>query len=37
MFKQQGFHGFLIGENFMKMPDPAIAFAELVQALNSRT
>jgi indole-3-glycerol phosphate synthase len=37
MFKQQGFHGFLIGENFMKMPDPAIAFAEFVQALNSRT
>ncbi|MFY7879388.1 MAG: indole-3-glycerol phosphate synthase TrpC [Lacibacter sp.] len=37
MFKQQGFQGFLIGENFMKMPDPAIAFAEFVQALNSRT
>jgi indole-3-glycerol phosphate synthase len=29
-----GFKGFLIGENFMKEPDPAIAFASFVQRLK---
>ncbi len=29
-----GFRGFLIGENFMKQPDPTIAFADFVQQLN---
>lgn len=33
--KQSGFKGFLIGENFMKSIDPAIAFAEFVQQLKS--
>lgn len=31
--KQAGFKGFLIGENFMKQPDPSIAFADFVQHL----
>ncbi|HSC54564.1 MAG TPA: indole-3-glycerol phosphate synthase TrpC [Phnomibacter sp.] len=30
--KQHGFDGFLIGEYFMKQPDPAIAFAEFLNA-----
>jgi indole-3-glycerol phosphate synthase len=30
-----GFKGFLIGENFMKHPDPAIAFAAFVKHLKS--
>ena len=30
IFKNEGYHGFLIGENFMKQPDPAIAFAQFV-------
>lgn len=34
LFKQNGFKGFLIGENFMKTPNPAIAFAEFVQQLK---
>lgn len=34
LFKQNGFKGFLIGENFMKAPNPAIAFAEFVQQLK---
>lgn len=34
-FKKAGFKGFLIGENFMKQPDPAIAFAHFVQQLNT--
>lgn len=34
-FKNAGFKGFLIGENFMKQPDPAIAFAAFVQQLNA--
>ncbi|MBS4064489.1 MAG: indole-3-glycerol phosphate synthase TrpC [Chitinophagaceae bacterium] len=34
LFKQNGFKGFLIGENFMKTTDPAIAFAEFVQQLK---
>jgi indole-3-glycerol phosphate synthase len=35
-FKTAGFHGFLIGENFMKAPDPTIAFAEFVQQLKQQ-
>jgi indole-3-glycerol phosphate synthase len=31
--KQAGFKGFLIGETFMKRPDPTIAFAEFVKSL----
>ncbi|HXL55057.1 MAG TPA: indole-3-glycerol phosphate synthase TrpC [Chitinophagaceae bacterium] len=34
--KQAGFKGFLIGENFMKQPDPAIAFAEFVKELKAK-
>jgi indole-3-glycerol phosphate synthase len=34
-FKNEGYHGFLIGENFMKQPDPAIAFAQFVQLLQA--
>lgn len=33
LFKQHGFKGFLIGENFMKQPDPGKAFATFVQTL----
>ena len=36
LFKQHGFKGFLIGENFMKQPDPTIAFAEFVQQLKAK-
>jgi indole-3-glycerol phosphate synthase len=36
LFKRHGFHGFLIGENFMKAPDPAIAFAQFVRQLKAR-
>lgn len=35
-FKRAGFRGFLIGENFMKAPDPAIAFAAFVQQLKAK-
>jgi indole-3-glycerol phosphate synthase len=31
LFKNNGFHGFLIGETFMKEPDPTIAFVEFVK------
>jgi indole-3-glycerol phosphate synthase len=34
LFKQHGFQGFLIGEHFMKEPDPTIAFAEFVKSLS---
>jgi indole-3-glycerol phosphate synthase len=34
-FKNAGFKGFLIGENFMKQPDPAIAFASFVKHLKT--
>jgi|SRR5579871_4810907 len=34
LFKQHGFRGFLIGENFMKEKDPAIAFASFVNKLK---
>jgi indole-3-glycerol phosphate synthase len=33
-FKNEGYHGFLIGENFMKEPDPTIAFAHFVHQLK---
>jgi indole-3-glycerol phosphate synthase len=36
LFKQHGFHGFLIGENFMKATDPTIAFAEFVKQLKAK-
>jgi indole-3-glycerol phosphate synthase len=36
IFRQAGFKGFLIGENFMKQPDPTIAFAGFVHQLNAR-
>lgn len=35
--KEAGFKGFLIGENFMKQPDPTIAFAEFVKELKVKT
>ncbi|MEI9944915.1 MAG: indole-3-glycerol phosphate synthase TrpC [Chitinophagaceae bacterium] len=35
LFKEHGFHGFLIGENFMKQPDPTIAFADFVKTLQT--
>jgi indole-3-glycerol phosphate synthase len=31
-----GFRGFLIGETFMKVPKPAIAFADFMKAVKSR-
>jgi indole-3-glycerol phosphate synthase len=34
LLKQHGFHGFLIGENFMKEADPGLAFEEFVNALK---
>jgi indole-3-glycerol phosphate synthase len=34
LFRENGFKGFLIGELFMKQPDPAIAFGEFVSALR---
>src|SRR5215210_2364400 len=33
--RQYGFRGFLIGENFMKHADPAIAFADFVNSLKA--
>ena len=36
LFKQHGFDGFLIGENFMKAADPTIAFAEFVKQLKAK-
>jgi indole-3-glycerol phosphate synthase len=36
LFKQHGFHGFLIGENFMKATNPTIAFAEFVKQLKAK-
>ena len=32
--KMAGFNGFLIGEQFMKTPDPAIAFASFIDQLK---
>jgi len=37
MLKQNGFDGFLIGENFMKHEDPTIAFASFVQELKEKS
>jgi indole-3-glycerol phosphate synthase len=34
--KKEGFDGFLIGENFMKTPDPAAAFEAFVAGLKKR-
>jgi indole-3-glycerol phosphate synthase len=34
--KRAGFHGFLIGEQFMNTPDPAIAFALFVDQLKNK-
>jgi len=34
--KEAGFKGFLIGENFMKQPDPTIAFADFVTELKAK-
>ena len=36
ILRQAGFKGFLIGENFMKQPDPTIAFAIFVEQLNAK-
>ena len=36
LFKKHGFQGFLIGENFMKVTDPTIAFAEFVKQLKAK-
>jgi len=36
IFRQAGFKGFLIGENFMKQPEPTIAFAGFVQQLKAK-
>jgi indole-3-glycerol phosphate synthase len=36
LFKENGFHGFLIGEHFMKEPDPTIAFADFVDQLKAK-
>jgi indole-3-glycerol phosphate synthase len=36
IFKDAGFKGFLIGENFMKQPDPTIAFAAFVKQLKAK-
>ena len=36
LFKQNSFSGFLIGEHFMKQPDPAIAFVQFVQQLKQK-
>lgn len=37
LFRENGFHGFLIGENFMKEKKPAIAFASFVNQLKNGT
>ncbi len=34
LLKEAGFHGFLIGEQFMKASDPTIAFASFVDQLK---
>ena len=34
IFKDSGFKGFLIGEKFMKAPDPGVAFEQFVQKLK---
>jgi indole-3-glycerol phosphate synthase len=37
IFKEAGFKGFLIGENFMKNEDPTVAFAAFAQALKIKS
>jgi indole-3-glycerol phosphate synthase len=34
--KQAGFNGFLVGESFMKNPDPSIAFADFIHRLKAK-
>jgi indole-3-glycerol phosphate synthase len=34
LFKENGFHGFLIGENFMKTNNPGLACAEFIEKLQ---
>ncbi len=36
LFRQHGFQGFLIGENFMKATDPTIAFADFIKQLKAK-
>ena len=36
IFRNAGFKGFLIGENFMKQTDPTIAFVNFVEQLNAK-
>jgi len=36
LFKEHGFKGFLIGENFMKAQNPTIAFADFVKQLKAK-
>jgi indole-3-glycerol phosphate synthase len=36
LFKQHGFKGFLIGENFMKQANPVQAFQQFVSELNNK-
>jgi indole-3-glycerol phosphate synthase len=35
LFRENGFHGFLIGENFMKEKNPAIAFVTFINQLKN--
>ena len=35
LFRKHGFHGFLIGENFMKQENPGVAFEQFVTLLRS--
>jgi indole-3-glycerol phosphate synthase len=35
LFRENGFNGFLMGENFMKEVDPAVAFAKFTAALKA--
>ncbi len=37
LLREHGYQGFLIGENFMKAPDPAVAFASFVNELKKDT
>jgi indole-3-glycerol phosphate synthase len=36
LLKSEGFHGFLIGEQFMSAPDPAVAFASFVDQFKNK-